>query len=415
MAAGKKELGINTQLVHAGERGAPPQGKPVSNPIYATATFTYDSMAEVDQVFAGEKKGYIYSRYGNPTVAALEEALRVLEEGAAACAYSTGMAALHAALFACGLTPGATILASQDLYGATIDLLYKIFGTYGITTATADFSDLSALRAKALKMRPQVLIAETISNPLLKVCDVAACAEIARAVGARFIVDNTFTSPYLCKPLKHGADFSVQSATKYLGGHADVMGGVVVARDEVDLPTLIGVVKIVGGVLGVWEAHEIHRGLKTLSVRMDRQCANAASLAEYLSKHSQVSRVHYPALATTQNLAVMKRLLRSPHAGALVSIELRENTREAAFRFMDALNLCVRSTSLGDVFTGVLHPATASHREMAPKRRLQLGITEGLVRISVGIEDIADIIEDIQRALKKSAQGRLMKMRRLGQ
>jgi cystathionine gamma-synthase/methionine-gamma-lyase len=217
-------------------------------------------------------------------------------------------------------------------------------------------------------------------------------------------VDNTFTSPYLCQPLKLGADFSVHSATKYLGGHADVMGGVVVARDEVDLPTLIGVMKLVGGILGVWEAHEIHRGLKTLSVRMDRQCANAATLAESLSSHSRVSRVHYPGLATEQNLAVMKRVFRSPHAGALVSIELQENTREAAFRFMDALTLCVRSTSLGDVFTGVLHPATASHREMAPKRRLQLGITEGLVRISVGIEDIADIIEDIQQALEKSAR-----------
>jgi cystathionine gamma-synthase len=401
MAAVKKGLGINTQLVHAGERGTPPQGKPVSNPIYASATFTYDSMSEVDQVFSGEKQGYIYSRYGNPTVAALEEAVRVLEEGAAACAYSTGMAALHAAIFACELSPGATILASQDLYGATIDLLYKVFGSYGIKTATADFSDLDRVRAKALEVQPQVLIAETISNPLLKVCDVTVCAEIAREVGARFIVDNTFTSPYLCKPLKHGADFSVHSATKYLGGHADVMGGVVVARDEVDLPTLIGVMKLVGGILGVWEAHEIHRGLKTLSVRMDRQCANATTLAEFLSGHSRVSRVHYPGLATTQNLAVMKRVFRSPHAGALVSMELQENTRESAFRFMDALSLCVRSTSLGDVFTGVLHPATASHREMAPKRRLQLGITEGLVRISVGLEDIADIVEDIRQALEK--------------
>jgi len=194
----------------------------------------------------------------------------------------------------------------------------------------------------------------------------------------------------------------VHSATKYLGGHADVMGGIVVARDEVDLPALVGVMKLVGGVLGVWEAHEILRGLKTLAVRMDRQCENAASLAEYLSSHRRVSRVHYPARAPVQDVSLMQRLLRSPHAGALVSIEVQENTREAAFRFMDALTLCVRSTSLGDVFTGVLHPATASHREMAPKRRLQLGITEGLVRISVGIEDIADIIEDIDQALEKT-------------
>ena len=400
MTTRKKALGINTQLIHAGERGAPPHGKPVSNPIYATATFTYDSMAEVDQVFAGEQQGYIYSRYGNPTVAAFEEAMRVLEEGAAACAYSSGMAALHAAIFACELKPGATILASQDLYGATIDLLYKIFGSYGIKIATADFSNLEALRAKALEVEPQAIIAETISNPLLKVCDIAGCAEIARQVRARFIVDNTFTSPYLCQPLKLGADFSVHSATKYLGGHADVMGGVVVARDEVDLPTLIGVMKLVGGILGVWEAHEIHRGLKTLSVRMDRQCDNALRLAKYLERQEGVARVHYPGLAPAQTQETTKRTVRPPYFGALVSIELRDNTREAAFRFMDALSLCVRSTSLGDVFTGVLHPATASHREVAPKRRMELGITEGLVRISVGIEDIEDIIADIDQALK---------------
>jgi cystathionine gamma-synthase/methionine-gamma-lyase len=401
MTAGKKPLGINTQLVHAAERGPTPNGKPVSTPIYATTTFTYDSMAEVDQVFAGEKQGFIYTRYGNPTVAALEEAVRVLEEGAAACAYSTGMAALHAAIFACELTPGATILASQDLYGATTDLLYKVLGSYGIKTTTADFSNLEGLRAKALEIKPRLLIAETISNPLLKVCDVAVCGEIARAVGARFIVDNTFTSPYLCRPLEFGADFSVHSATKYLGGHADVMGGVVVARDEVDLPTLIGVMKLVGGVLGVWEAHEIHRGLKTLSVRMDRQCDNALQLARHLENHECVSRVYYPGLAPPHDLEAIKRTVRPPHFGAMVSIELRENTREGAFRFMDALSLCVRSTSLGDVFTGVLHPATASHREVAPKQRLALGITEGLVRISVGIEDIEDIIADIDQALER--------------
>jgi cystathionine gamma-synthase/methionine-gamma-lyase len=397
----KKQLGINTQLVHAGERGATPNGTPVSTPIYATATFTYDSMAEVDQVFAGEQQGYIYTRYGNPTVAAFEEAVRVLEDGAAACAYSTGMAALHAAIFACELTPGAIILASQDLYGATTDLLYKVLGSYGIKTTTADFSNLDSLRAKALEIKPRLLIAETISNPLLKVCEVAVCAEIAREVGARFIVDNTFTSPYLCQPLKLGADFSVHSATKYLGGHADVMGGVVVARDEVDLPTLIGVMKLVGGILGVWEAHEIHRGVKTLSVRMDRQCDNALQLAKHLESHQGISRVYYPGLAPPDALEAIKRTVRSPHFGALVSIELRENTREAAFRFMDALSLCVRSTSLGDVFTGVLHPATASHREVAPKRRLELGISEGLVRISVGIEDVEDIIADIDQALKR--------------
>jgi cystathionine gamma-synthase/methionine-gamma-lyase len=391
---------ITTQLVHAGERLPPPTGLPVSTPVYATATFTYDSMAEVDQVFSGEKQGYIYTRYGNPTTAALEEAMRVLEGGAAACAYATGMAALHAALFACELSPGATVLASQDLYGATTELLYNIFGSFGVNTVTADFSDTKALREKAREVRPRVLVAETISNPLLKVCDLEACAEVAREAGARFVVDNTFASPYLCQPLRHGADFAVHSATKYLGGHADVMGGLVVARDEVDRAALVGVMKLVGGVLGVWEAHEVMRGLKTLAVRLDRQCDNARRLAERLDGHPRLARVHYPALApSAETREVLGRVLRAPHAGALVSVELAEDTFDAAFRFMDALDLCVRATSLGDVFTGVLHPATASHREVAPARRKRLGIADGLVRISVGIEDVGDIIADIEQAL----------------
>jgi len=401
----KQRRDFATELVHAGERRPAPTGAPVATPIYATATFTYESMAEVDQVFAGEKQGYIYSRYGNPTVAGLEEAINTLESGVGACAYATGMAALHAAIFVCDLAPGSTILASQDLYGPTIDLLYTVFGSFGVKTATADFNDLAELEAKARELKPRVMIAETISNPLLKVCDLAACAEIAHGAGARLIVDNTFATPYLCRPLEHGADFVVHSATKYLGGHADTMGGLVVTREGADLTPLIRTMKLVGGVLGVWEAHEIMRGIKTLAVRLERQCANAARLADHLSTHAQVLRVYYPGLASAAEREIAGRMLRTPDAecgGALVSIEVQENTREAAFRFMDALRLCVRATSLGDVFSGVLHPATASHREVAPARRRQLGISDGLVRISVGIESIADIIADIDQALAAS-------------
>jgi cystathionine beta-lyase/cystathionine gamma-synthase len=404
MSRVKEGHDITTKLVHAGERLPPPVGLPVSTPIYATATFTYDSMAEVDRVFSGETAGYIYTRYGNPTTAALEEAIRTLEGGVAACAYATGMAALHAAVFACELSPGSTVLASQDLYGATTDLLYTVFGSFGVKTVTADFSRPEALREKARAVAPRVLVAETISNPLLKVCDIEACADVAREVGARFIVDNTFASPYLCRPLRHGADMVVHSATKYLGGHADVMGGLVVTRDEADRAALVGVMKLAGGVLGVWEAHEVLRGLKTLAVRLDRQCDNARRLAERLAEHPRISRVHYPGLnPSPEAQEVTGRVLRAPHAGALVSIELAEDTIEAAFRFMDALRLCVRSTSLGDVFTGVLHPATASHREVAPARRRQLGIGDGLVRISVGIEDAHDIIADVEQALDQTA------------
>ena len=372
---------ITTKFVHAGERRPLPDALPVATPIYASATFTYDSMDEIDQVFAGEKQGFIYTRYGNPTTAALEEAVREVEEGAFACVYATGMAAVHAALIACDLKAGSTVLASRDVYGATTGLLNNVLSNFGVKTIQADFSDMDAVRETARDLKPQVLIAETISNPLLKVCDIEACAEIAHENGARLIIDNTFATPYLRQPLELGADIVVHSATKYLGGHADTMGGLVISRDEMDSIALISTMKLVGGVLGVWEAHEILRGLKTLAVRMDRQCENARALAGYLKEHERIGRVHYPGL------------------GALVSIELRDNTKEAAFRFMDALQLIVRSTSLGDVFTSVLHPATASHRDLSPARRQTLGITDGLIRISVGIESVGDIIADIEQAL----------------
>jgi cystathionine gamma-synthase/methionine-gamma-lyase len=273
------------------------------------------------------------------------------------------------------------VLASQDVYGATTNLLNTILINFGVKTVHVDFSDLETVRAKARELRPQVIIAETISNPLLKVCDIETCVEIAHENGARLIVDNTFASPYLRQPLKLGADLVVHSATKYLSGHADAMGGLVVSRDEMDAPALFSVMKLVGGVLGVWDAHEILRGLKTLALRMERQCENASRLASYLKEHKGIGRVHYPGL------------------GALVSIELSDDTQDAAFRFMDALKMCVRSTSLGDVFTSVLHPATASHRDFLPARRQELGIVDGLVRISVGIESIDDIIADIEQAL----------------
>jgi cystathionine beta-lyase/cystathionine gamma-synthase len=372
---------IRTKLVHAGERRGLPEAQPVATPIYASATFTYDSMAELDRVFAGEKQGFVYTRYGNPTTAALEEAVRAVEEGATACAYATGLAAVHAALLACDLKSGSTVLASQDVYGATTNLLNTILVNFGVKTVHVDFSDLETVRAKARELRPQVMIAETISNPLLKVCDVEACVQIAHENGARLIVDNTFATPYLCQPLKLGADIVVHSATKYLSGHADAMGGLVVSRDEMDAQSLFSVMKLVGGVLGVWDAHEILRGLKTLALRMERQCENASKLAGYLKEHKGIGRVHYPG------------------QGALVSIELTDNTRDGAFRFMDALKICVRSSSLGDVFTSVLHPATASHRDFLPSRRQELGIVDGLVRISVGIESIDDIIADIEQAL----------------
>lgn len=402
MAEDERELDISTRVVHVGERAPAPVGLPTSTPLYATSTFTYDSMAEMDAVFGGDKQGYVYTRHGNPTVAALEEAVRLLEAGAGACAYSSGMAALHGALVACDLEPGATVLASQNLYGATFGLLHNIFGAFGVETVTTDFSDVATLEERVRSLRPRVLVAETISNPLLKICDIEATSQAARTVGARLIIDNTFASPYLCQPLRHGADIVVHSATKYLGGHGDVTGGVAVAREASDVAALVGAMKYAGGILGVWEAHETLRGIKTLVVRMERQCANALRLARHLVEHPRIARVYHPSLETgAASEEVLRRMLREPYAGALVTVELAENTREAAFRFMDGLRLCVRSTSLGDVFTSVLHPATASHRDLAPARRRQLGIADGIVRISVGIEDVGDIMRDIEQALER--------------
>jgi cystathionine beta-lyase/cystathionine gamma-synthase len=395
MAEPKKTLDIETEVVHAGERQRVPAGLPTATPIYAAATYTYESMDEMDKVFGGELPGYVYTRHGNPTVAVLEEALRMIEDGAVARAYASGMAALHAALFACELSPGAVVLASQDLYGATMNLLLNIFGVFGIKTVFADFSDLESVRAKAEELKPRVLIAETISNPLLKVCDIDAGAEIAHRAGARLIIDNTFASPFVCQPLKHGADIVVHSATKFLGGHADAMGGIAISRDEFDGTALTGVMKLVGGVLSPWEAHQILRGLQTLGVRMSRHCENAKALAAHLRNDARVGRVYFPGFET----ASVAPVLRPEHFGALVSIELKDNSRAAAFSFMDSLKLVVRSTSLGDVFTSALHPATASHRDLSPARRRELGITDGLIRISVGIESVSDIIADIDQAL----------------
>ena len=388
------ELDIQTQLVHAGERQPARPGRPVATPVYTTTTFTYDSMSELDDAFSGENEGFLYSRFGNPTNAALESAMTTLESGSGACVFGSGMAALHAALLACDLAPGATVIASQDLYGATLRLLYDIFDPFGVSTVTADFNDTEALERLAADARPRALLAETISNPLLKVCDIGACAEVAHKVGARLIVDNTFASPYLCQPLALGAEFSVHSATKYLGGHCDATGGVVVARDAMDMGALAATMKLVGGVLGVWDAHEILRGIKTLGLRMERQCANARRIAERFATDARIKRVYYPGLTGDSNAG-----LRAGYGGALVTIVLAADTRDAAFELMDALRLCVRSTSLGDVFTGVLHPATASHRDLSPAQRTRLGITDGMVRISVGIEEAADIISDIEQAL----------------
>ena len=377
-----KDRSIETEAVHAGRGADAPKGRPSATPIYTASTYEFDSMADSDAVFAGELEDYIYVRHGNPTVDALQEAICVLERGSAARCFASGMAALHASFLAAGLRSGDTVVASKDMYGASLALLDHVFGPFEVKPYLADFSDLESLRNLCENERPRFLLGETISNPLLKVLDIGEVADIAHAVDARLIVDSTFATPYLARPLEDGADFVVHSATKYLGGHGDAIGGVVVVRDAADESALTRTMRLVGGIMSVWEADRIARGIKTLALRMERQCANAAKLAEWLRSREEVATVHYPNL------------------GAIVSLILADDSREAAWRFMDALKMCVRATTLGDVHTSVSHSASSSHREFADERRRELGIADGLVRVSVGIENIDDIIADVEQALR---------------
>jgi cystathionine gamma-synthase/methionine-gamma-lyase len=242
------------------------------------------------------------------------------------------------------------------------------------------------------------LLVETISNPLLKVADLPTLAEMAQRHGARFLIDNTFASPYLCTPLDHGADFVIHSATKFISGHGDVMAGVVVTSSE-NRHKLYELNKLVGGVLGPFEAWLAMRGLKTLPLRVRQQCANALRIAEWLSGHPRIARVHYPGLAHHPQHDLAGRLFGQRGYGGVLSFEIADADQATAFRFMEALELCQPATTLGDVYTLVLHPATSSHRALSAEERAQVGIGHGLVRLSAGIEDAGDVIADLERAL----------------
>ncbi|MBK9713175.1 MAG: PLP-dependent transferase [Kouleothrix sp.] len=392
-----------TRLIHEGELARPPEGRPTATPIYTAATYVYDSAAALDQAFAtGE--GYVYARYGNPTLAALEQVLAVAEGGVGAVAFSSGMAALHAAILAAGTPRGSThprvrgILAARDLYGATTNLLQEFFAAQGIPVTLCDMCDLAAVDAAIEAARPDVLLVEQISNPLLKVVDVAALAQRARAAGARLVVDSTMTTPIVQRPLTLGADLVVHSATKYLGGHADATGGVVVARASLVRDTLRRYSKLLGSVLGPFEAQLIARGVKTLALRVRQQCGSAAAVAAWLAEQPQVARVYYPGLPAHPQHELAARDFGGLF-GAMVSFDLRDSGRERLFRFVDALRLILPATSLGDIYTLVSVPIMSSHRDLTPEQRAERGIGDGMVRLSIGIEEVDDIIEDLRGAL----------------
>lgn len=393
-------LSFHTLAVHAGERLPRPDFTPVATPIYHSAAYLYEDMADLDAIFAGERSGPVYARYGNPTLTALETAVAALEGGEAALAYASGMAAIHGALLAAGARAGAAVVAAQDVYGATYALLSRVLAPQGVTVRFVDGADAAAVAAAIAETRPAALICETISNPLLKLADVPRLAEMAHAAGAVLIVDNTFASPYLFRPLRHGADYVVHSATKYLGGHGDVLGGVVVTSAE-RRTALNELNKLVGGNLGPQEAWLVLRGLKTLPLRLQRQCDNAAQVARWLADHPRVAAVNYPGLATHPQHALAARLLERGAFGAMISFDLRDGSREKVFRFMEALKLVLPATTLGDVYSLALYPAGSSHRALDAETRRRIGIGDGLVRLSIGIEDPNDIIADLDQALQR--------------
>jgi cystathionine beta-lyase/cystathionine gamma-synthase len=391
---------IYTQAVHAGERGPRPDFTPVSTPIYPSVGYLYDDMKDLDGVFGGERAGYVYPRYGSPTVGALEEAVAVLEGAADAVAFSSGMAAVHAALLGAGVRAGTAVVAAADLYGATYTLLDQTFAELDVRTRFVDITDLDQVARAIDEEHPVTLVCEIISNPLIKVADVPALAAMAHQVGAALIVDNTFASPYLFRPVAHGADYAVHSATKYLGGHGDLMAGMVAcsaARGQ-DLRQRQ---KLLGANLGPQEAWLALRGLKTLPLRMRQHCANAEVVAQWLVGHPAVTRVNYPGLPDHPQHALAAQLFEGQGFGGMLSFDLRDAGQEEVFRFMEALELVLPATTMGDVYSLTLYPAHSSHRLVAPEVRAAIGIGDGLVRLSVGIEDAEDIIADLGQALER--------------
>ncbi|HYM13922.1 MAG TPA: PLP-dependent aspartate aminotransferase family protein [Bryobacterales bacterium] len=391
----------DTIAVHAGDRKKSGSFVPVTTPIHSAVSFFYPEMETLDRVFGGEIPGQNYSRYNNPTTNALEEQIAALENGEFAIAASSGMAALHLALLAALADRRKSVIAGPVLYGATIRLLTEILEPTGVVVNFADPNNPAAFEAAVAEHRPGCVLIETIANPMLRVAPIDTVVEIARRHGALVVVDSTFATPLLVRPLELGADIVVHSLTKYLSGHGDVLGGVLVTREEFRR-TLQAISRTVGGVLGPFEAYLAMRGAKTFVLRMSRQCANACRVATWLAAHPRIERVHFPGDPRHPDAAVVRRLFPPNLYGAMVSFEVKDAGKEQVFRLVDALKMIVPATSLGDVHSMILYPSMSSHRDISPKHRQRMGITEGFLRLSVGIEAPEDIIEDLQQALEQS-------------
>jgi cystathionine gamma-synthase/methionine-gamma-lyase len=387
----------STQLVHAGERLVHPPGRPTTTPLYSSSTYYHDSLDAFNDALAGH--GYAYGRNGNPTNVAFERAAAIAEAGTAAVSTGSGMAAIYTALLAAGRVHGGalrTIVAPRDVYGATTVMLRDFFAPNGIQILTCDMTDLDALDALLAAHTVDVVYVEQLSNPLFRVVDMHAICSRAHAHGARIVVDNTIATPIVQKPLILGADFVCHSATKYFAGHGDVSGGIVVVRDDAATAALAHNNATLGMVLGPYEAQQILRGIKTMPLRVERQNASATTVAQWLATHPNVARVHYPGLPTHPDHATALRTL-GGRFGAMFAFELAPSV--VLEQFVERLRMILMVSTLGDIYTMVSIPALASHRGLTPDERAARGISDQLIRVSIGIEAVDDIIADFAHAL----------------
>ncbi|QNP60737.1 methionine gamma-lyase [Paenacidovorax monticola] len=387
--------GFSTRAIHFGYDPAEHQGALVP-PIHTSAIYAFPDVGYGARCFTGEERGYFYTRIANPTLALLEGRLATLEEGAAAVVFGSGMGAVTATLWSL-LEPGDEVLADLTLYGCTFAFLHHGLARFGVAVRHVDMTD-SARVAAALTERTRVLYLESPANPNMRLVDIAAVSALARPRGVRVVVDNTYCTPYLQQPLVLGADVSLHSMTKYLGGHGDLTAGAAVFADAelAQRVRLYGLKDMTGAVMSAHDAHLVMRGLKTLALRMDRHCQNAQQVAELIAAHPATAAVHYPGLPGFAQHALAQRQMRQ--MGGMIAFELRGGL-QAGVRFMDALRLVTRAVSLGDAETLAQHPASMTHSTYTPEERAAHGISEGLVRLSVGLEDIGDLLADIGQAL----------------
>ncbi|RBP37249.1 methionine-gamma-lyase [Garciella nitratireducens DSM 15102] len=390
-----KKFGFHTQALHAGQFHDKSTGAHAT-PIFQTSTFIFDNADQGAKRFAFEEEGYIYTRLGNPNTTELEEKIAALEGTEAAVATGSGMAAISTALLTL-LKKGDHIIASDTLYGCTFGFITEMLPQYGIEVTLIDGVDLNQLK-EAMKENTKVVYLETPANPTLKVIDIHAVSEIAHQYGAKVVVDNTFMTPYLQRPIELGADIVVHSATKYLGGHGDIIAGVIAGPKDLLFEMKIPYLKDLGGVLSPFDAWLLVRGIKTLGIRMERHCENAQKVAEYLEQHPLIERVYYPGLPSHPQYELAKKQMRG--FGGMISFELKGGVREGR-TLMDNVRLIGLAVSLGCVDSLIQHPASMTHSPVPREERLAAGITDGLVRLSVGIENVEDIISDLEQALKK--------------